>query len=143
MKRAYIPRCDKSLSMAFQAQLLRSHCETVSLRLYQSYRLEWSGAVQPASYCDKYAISVDYRTDTACRPRPSVRILSPSLRKRDGIGCPHRYGDQEPCLYHPPSNEWRPTMPLAFTIVPWTSRWLYFYEIWLATGDWHGGGIAH
>ncbi|MGH8092034.1 MAG: hypothetical protein ACREIF_00990 [Chthoniobacterales bacterium] len=34
-------------------------------------------------------------------------------------------------------------MRLADTIVPWTSRWLYFYEIWLATGEWMGGGIPH
>jgi len=26
------------------------------------------------------------------------------------------------------------------TILPWTSLWLHFYEIWLVTGVWHGGG---
>lgn len=31
-------------------------------------------------------------------------------------------------------------MLIANTIVPWTSEWLFYYEIWLATGQWHGGG---
>jgi hypothetical protein len=31
-------------------------------------------------------------------------------------------------------------MPIADTIIPWTSEWLFFYELWLASGEWHGGG---
>ena len=34
-------------------------------------------------------------------------------------------------------------MLLAKTTVPWASRWLYYYELWLVTGKWLGGGIAH
>ena len=30
---------------------------------------------------------------------------------------------------------------IADTIIPWTSEWLLHYEIWVATGIWHGGGI--
>ena len=26
------------------------------------------------------------------------------------------------------------------TIVPWASLWLYYYEVWHATGEWLGGG---
>lgn len=31
-------------------------------------------------------------------------------------------------------------MRIANTILPWTSLWLYYYEIWLGTGKWEGGG---
>jgi hypothetical protein len=31
-------------------------------------------------------------------------------------------------------------MPLAMTVIPWISEWLYFYELWLVTGEWLGGG---
>ena len=32
-------------------------------------------------------------------------------------------------------------MPIADTIIPWTSEWLFFYELWLATGgEWLGEG---
>jgi hypothetical protein len=25
--------------------------------------------------------------------------------------------------------------------VPWLLLWLSFYELWLITGEWHGGGV--
>jgi hypothetical protein len=31
-------------------------------------------------------------------------------------------------------------MYIADTIVPWAALWLVFYEYWLATGLWLGGG---
>jgi len=31
-------------------------------------------------------------------------------------------------------------MSLADTILPWASLWFFYYEIWLATGEWVGGG---
>jgi hypothetical protein len=27
------------------------------------------------------------------------------------------------------------------TIVPWCYLWLFYFEDWLATGEWKGGGI--
>lgn len=32
-------------------------------------------------------------------------------------------------------------MYLNATIIPWTSEWLFNYEVWLATGEWRGGGM--
>jgi hypothetical protein len=34
-------------------------------------------------------------------------------------------------------------MKIATTIIPWLSLWLYYYEVWHATGEWMGGGIEH
>lgn len=31
-------------------------------------------------------------------------------------------------------------MLIANTIVPWAVEWLFFYEVWLVTGEWGGGG---
>ena len=42
------------------------------------------------------------------------------------------------CLYR--HREFTKDKFLANTIIPWTVEWLYFYEIWLATGEWCGGG---
>jgi hypothetical protein len=136
-------RGPKALSMGYQSLVLKKHCETISSKVTSPSHLEWVGMIHPAPYCEQYRVHLDYRTDTRNRPRPVITIRGPLLQKRDGKGCPHRYGEQQPCLYHPPSNEWMPNMPLAFTIVPWASRWLYYYEIWLTTGEWHGGGIEH
>jgi hypothetical protein len=72
---------------------------------------------------------------------PSVRVVEPGLESRGGEAPPHLYRGEKLCLYYPRFNEWHGGMFLAHTIVPWTSEWLFNYELWLATGEWFGGGI--
>jgi hypothetical protein len=71
---------------------------------------------------------------------PEVRVLSPKLEERgDGELIPHMYGQERLCLCLP--GQWTGEKPIAMTVVPWTSVWLYFYEVWRATGEWLGGGV--
>lgn len=60
------------------------------------------------------------------------------LATREGESLPHVYSDGTLCLHL--SGEWNEKMYLVDSIVPWTAEWLANYEIWLATGDWNGGG---
>ena len=66
------------------------------------------------------------------------------LENLDHIDFPHNYDiDIENkmvriCLYR--YSEFTSSKLLANTIVPWTIEWLYFYELWLTTGEWLGGG---
>ncbi len=55
---------------------------------------------------------------------------------------PHLYDKKKVqlCLYYPSYNEWNKTMPLCNTIVSWTHLWLSYYEEWLYSGEWKGGG---
>jgi hypothetical protein len=53
------------------------------------------------------------------------------------------YSQKYLCLHFPKNKEWTPRMPIAKTIVPWISDWLFYYESWLVTGEWLGGGIEH
>lgn len=74
--------------------------------------------------------------------RPEVRVVTPELKAReDGEPIPHMYGQERLCLYLPWARQWTSEKPIAVTIVPWTSMWLYFYEVWRATGEWLGGGV--
>jgi len=52
----------------------------------------------------------------------------------------YTYAQDRPCLFLPGSGEWRSDLLIARTVVPWLSEWLYFYEVWRATGEWLGGG---
>lgn len=98
----------------------------------------WTGLVKPSGMSDEYQVKVVYRLGEA----PQVWVLSPELRDRpDGTPIPHVYPGPRPCLYLPRSGEWHPGMFIADTIIPWTSLWLYYYEVWHATGEWLGGGI--
>ena len=81
---------------------------------------------------------------------PVVRVLRPSLVLNfdadDEAPLPHVYFEgpncrlSPLCLFDPMANERNPSMSIAKTTVPWAARWLACYELWEATGRWHGGG---
>jgi hypothetical protein len=98
----------------------------------------WIGPVKPSAMSHEYQVRIVYEFGDS----PKVWVLSPALKPRcDGGRIPHVYGGPRPCLYLPNSGEWRPDRYIADTIIPWTSLWLYYYEVWHATGEWLGGGV--
>ena len=50
------------------------------------------------------------------------------------------YAQERLCVFHPSKNEWSARKLLTHTILPWTALWLYHYEMWHVTSEWHGGG---
>jgi hypothetical protein len=44
------------------------------------------------------------------------------------------------CLFSPSLGEWDVNDLLAETTIFWANEWLYFYEGWLITKKWRGGG---
>ena len=97
-----------------------------------------TGELCPSELSATYTIRVSQRGPET----PEVRVLEPQLQCRDGEDrIPHMYGQERLCLFLPGSGEWKPHDPIAITILPWASLWLYFYEVWHATGEWLGGGV--
>jgi hypothetical protein len=96
------------------------------------------GVVQPTPLHHRYHVRIMYRVG---KP-PRAWIEEPHLRRRHpDERIPHTYSDDCPCLYLPGTGEWSPAKKLALTVVPWLSLWLLYYESWLVTGVWQGGGI--
>jgi hypothetical protein len=120
-------------NLALHAFGLRTAFPTSTIHLGGG-RLTWIGAVQPTVLSQTYTIKIEY----AGRGRPVITVLSPTLKKPEGEDLPHVFPGDELCLHFP--GEWEPNMSMATTIVPWASEWLFFYEVWLATGIWTGGG---
>lgn len=89
------------------------------------------------------------RIEYAVGCAPQAYVESPPLTGRaDRTSIPHTYPADEqhvlrPCLYFPDDGDWRPHRLLSTTIVPWLLEWLVFYDVWLATGEWLGGGVEH
>lgn len=80
------------------------------------------------------------------RRSPSMYVVSPDLHMlAAGRDLPHIYPSDRHgvrlCLYYPKYHEWTPGMKLSETFVPWTVRWLWYFEMWLLSGEWEGGGI--
>ena len=79
----------------------------------------------------------------------TVQVVDPVIGvdpRRTGEPPPHIYFNKaDPdypslCLHDPVERSWSPEDYIAETIIPWTSDWLFFFEGWLATGTWEGGG---
>lgn len=96
----------------------------------------WVGTLQPTPTSEIYTVQITYEHGTS---RPKVEVLNPPLRTRgDGVRIPHTFENGCLCLHV--AEDWNSTMLVHQTIIPWTSTWLYYYEIWLITGEWLGGG---
>jgi len=74
---------------------------------------------------------------------PEVVVVSPDLNElADGRHLPHVYSTKPVrlCLFDPQTAEWSPGASIADTIVPWTYEWLFYFEEWLVSDEWKGGG---
>jgi hypothetical protein len=95
------------------------------------------GPVQPTPLSETYKVRVEYRLGGT----PNVWVDEPALRRRSATEpIPHTYPENRLCLYLPRTPEWSKYDLIAKTIIPWTSLWLLYYESWLVTGVWQGGG---
>ena len=96
-----------------------------------------TGVLQPTSRSAAYGFVLKYNIADI----PKTKIISPALAKNySGEDIPHLYPNGNLCLYHPQYGEFSRTDFLCDTIIPWTSLWLYYYEVWHLTNEWLGGG---
>ena len=116
-------------------------------------RAVWEGTLEPVQR--RYQVYISYIVPLAIERfsiievQPRVQVLTPRLEYHPEFEegpVPHVYGNREDvtlpylCLFDPYAAEWSPGDLLAETTVPWAARYLYFYEGWLVTGKWLGGG---
>lgn len=94
--------------------------------------------LQPTEHSKKYKIEIIFK-GTDC----SIWLLN-NIEKFDAIDFPHYYKKEKNrvqlCLLHPEKFEWGMIDWIQETIIPWTIEWLFYYELWLCTGKWYGGG---
>lgn len=105
----------------------------------RSGALTWLDWLRPSPLGRDYLARVHYAPD---KP-PSSYILNPSLTElAAGKNLPHVYSQAEGklCLYLPGCGQWHTGMFIGATTIPWTIMWLYFFEEWLFSGEWKGGG---
>jgi hypothetical protein len=77
--------------------------------------------------------------------KPELVVVQPDLHelaagKRIPHIYPHKGRGTKLCLWWPRGREWVPQMSLRDTYVPWAAEWLLYFEDWLLTGKWAGGG---
>lgn len=93
------------------------------------------GKIQPTPLSDNYNFQIVYIS----KKPPEITLLAPELISiSNEVPIPHVYPGNKLCLYY---KDWDSSKLISTNIIPWISEWLYYYEVWHATGEWFGGGI--
>lgn len=136
-----------------QIEAMAARWPTFAVTARDDRSATWVGTLDPVQR--RYRVRITYAVPFAIERfaiidvQPRVQVLSPRLEMHpdyDEGPVPHVYGNRSDrslpfiCLFDPYEAEWSPSDLLSETTIPWTSRYLYFYEGWLATGVWRGGG---
>jgi hypothetical protein len=141
------------LSVKKQEDRLRQLYPDFRPRLHTDWIEIWEGPLQPIMQIWRVRILYFSRRDFGDwrlgNPYVTVTVINPPIgRDPRGTGEPpphvyrHGYLPDYPalCLFDPAADEWSPEAFIADTIVPWTIEWLFWFEVWLLTGEWKGGG---
>jgi hypothetical protein len=126
------------LSMAIQAAGLRGLFPQGNTAMGRN-SISWIGKIATNDYGRSYTLEMRYKQGAV----PQVWVREPNLKLLAGDRrLPHVYNQdtQELCLYLPDCGFWSAEKLVAFTIMQWVSLWLHYFELWLATNEWHGYG---
>ena len=127
-----LPR-NKPLSMVIQQACIQERFP--QFKFYRAKSM-WIGKFRPSTKSPEYLVEINY----SLYKIPRVFVLSPKLHP----DAPHIYKESGAlCLYYPQDNSWNSQKLLGNTIFLWTAEWLYYYELWLATGQWLGPEAPH
>ncbi|MBN8990649.1 MAG: hypothetical protein J0H42_20590 [Rhizobiales bacterium] len=129
----------RALTASQQFLNLQSHPLSAGFGELHAGAFVWRCEVTPSPLSRFYRLRIEFREGET----PEVFVESPDLRLlAEGRRLPHVYRQDPPrlCLYLPRTYEWQPWMRIDATIVPWAILWLFYYEEWLASDEWKGGG---
>jgi hypothetical protein len=128
----------KALTMAQQYVNLRGNPLSAGDGCLRAGNLTWLYATSPSTLSRDYMIRIEMASGLPPRifvDDPDIEVLA------GGRDLPHIYRNPTRlCLYLPGTREWQPWMRLDQTVVPWTTLWLFYFEDWLDSDEWKGGG---
>jgi hypothetical protein len=127
------------LSLAQQYFFLKSGRVGDGVGALKASVLTWEYRDRPTPLSREYTLRIVYRLGVS----PQVFVINPDITALAGNReLPHVYRNPlRLCLYLPGSGEWVAHMRIDQTFVQWTSVWLFYFEEWLASDEWKGGGV--
>jgi hypothetical protein len=130
----------QQLTLAQQSFLLRHSAFAIGTQRIRFGVLYCDFIARPSIAGRQYAVHLEYRQNGS----PSVTVRRPDLvNLAGGRKLPHVYSEDPVrlCLYLPGAGEWHRGLSLAATVVPWAYLWLDYFEEWLVSNEWQGGGV--
>lgn len=117
---------------------LRANPICVGTGLLNATGLIWNYRDRPTPLSREYSMRITFQRGEV----PDVFVIEPDLSALAGDRpLPHVYHDPlRLCLTLPGTREWMGTMRIDQTFVPWATIWLYYFEEWLVSDAWKGGG---
>lgn len=128
-------------SLALQRKKIKQDWPDGKFKSFSYKKFTWIVKIKPTSISRNY----DIRLECEVSKPPRVYLYGENLRNLEDRDFPHIYRrdinkhEVQLCLALP--KEFNYSMFVADTIIPWTVEWLFYYEIWLYSGSWYGGGI--
>lgn len=129
----------KNIPLVIQSYLISQKYPEAKCEIKKN-QLIWEGKIKPTSLSREYNIRIICNGTL----RPQVILYGDKIEGIEREDFPHHFkiDKDKPevylCLHLP--KEFNYSYSIHDTIIPWTQEWLYFYEIWLSTGKWCGGG---
>ena len=100
--------------------------------------LTWEYHVRPTPLSREYRVRLSYERGGSAKAvvlEPDIQLLAGERK------LPHVYRDPlRLCLHLPKAHEWVGSMRLDQTFIPWIATWLFYFEEWLGSDEWKGGG---
>lgn len=126
------------LTPAQQFMFLRANPICTGTGRLHATGLVWNYRVRPTPLSREYSMRITFQRGET----PDVFVVDPDISElADGRTLPHVYHNPlRLCLTPPGTREWTGTMRIDQTFVPWATAWLYYFEEWLASDEWKGGG---
>lgn len=126
------------LTPAQQYTFLRANPICAGTGRVHATGLVWEYRDRPTPLSREYAMRITFQRGAT----PDVFVNNPELLVlAAGRLLPHVYHDPlRLCLTLPGAREWTGTMRIDQTFVPWATTWLFYFEEWLVSDEWKGGG---
>lgn len=133
LKPSVTPRRRRGPNLAQQAFALRCVFPAGVVGIKPT-RLVWTGVLTPTPLSRDYTVRITYSAGGF----PRVVVVDPPLVPDENGLLPHFYREGSLCLHE--AHEWDGSMFIVDSIIPWTTEWLAYYELWKWSGQWYGDG---
>jgi hypothetical protein len=126
------------LTPAQQFMFLRANPICAGTGRLHATGLIWNYRDRPTPLSREYSVHITFQRGET----PDMFITDPDLSElAGGRPLPHVHHDPlRLCLTLPGAREWTGMMRIDQTFVPWATMWLYYFEEWLLSDEWKGGG---
>ncbi len=135
------PRASKrrGFSATSQLEYIKRDFPNVQVIRRKGNSFEIALKIQPTICSKVYEIKITFEKYEGVKIYVINEVLKVAKNRKK---LPHVYShtDQRLCLYSVSNKEWTREKLIVSTIIPWTSDWLFYYELWLPNGEWFGGG---